>query len=146
MNLGRIARFAEELRGWDFDEEGPLGAEGNVARFRNGFRDLYDAAFPWAEDKRRRRDREKPWLDDEGFVELVKEKDALYSRKVRGALDEEGVGRLDGVTREVNKVRRRLRRAYFKRRVGEIKGDLRATWEVLGEALRGRRGLSTGAT
>ena len=30
--------------------------------------------------------------------------------------------------------------------MGEIKGDLRATWEVLGEALRGRRGRKTGAT
>ena len=41
-----MARFAEELRGWSFDEERALGVEGNIARFRNGFRDLYDAAFP----------------------------------------------------------------------------------------------------
>ena len=74
VNESRMARFAEELQGWSFDEERALGAEGNVARFRNGFRDLYDATFPWVDDKRRRKDVEKPWLDDVGFKELVKEK------------------------------------------------------------------------
>ena len=38
--------------------------DGNVARFRNSFRDMYDAAFPWVEDRRSKRDVEKPWLDD----------------------------------------------------------------------------------
>ena len=47
VNEGRIARFAEALGGWSFDEERALGVEVNVARFRNGFRDLYDEAFPW---------------------------------------------------------------------------------------------------
>ena len=40
VNERRIGRFAEELEGWCFDEERALGAEGNVARFRNGFRDM----------------------------------------------------------------------------------------------------------
>ncbi len=36
--------------------------------------------------KRRRKDREKPWLDDEGIKELVREKEELYSGKLRGSL------------------------------------------------------------
>ena len=47
VNEGRIARFAERLEAWSFDEERALGVETNVARFRNSFRDLYDEAFPW---------------------------------------------------------------------------------------------------
>ena len=145
-NEGRIARFAEELEGWDFDEERALGAEGNVAKFRNGFRDLYDAAFPWVENKKRRKDVEKPWLDEVEFKELVREKEDLYSRKIRGQLDTEGLERLGKVKSEVNSTRQRLKRAYFAQRIGEVVGDMRATWEVLGEALRGRRGRKTGAT
>ena len=48
------------------------------------------------------------------------------------------------VNREVNWLRRKLKRGYFDRRMGEISEDLRATWEVLGEVLRGKRGR-TGA-
>ena len=58
VNERRIGRFAEELGGWSFDVERALGAEGNVARFRNGFRDMYDAAFPWKESKKRKKVRE----------------------------------------------------------------------------------------
>ena len=119
-----------------------------MARFRNAFRDMYDSAFPWAEVKKDRRDEEKPWLDDDGFKELVREKGRLYSRKRkrRGDWGEEEEARLVDVTREVNRTRRRLRKEYFDQRVGEVTGDLRATWEVLGEALRGRRGKGRGAT
>ena len=88
-----------------------MGAEGNVAKFRNGFRDLYDTAFPWVKEKRRRKDVEKPWLDEVEFKELVREKGELYSRKIRGRLDEEGKDRLDKVVSEVNSVRQRLKRA-----------------------------------
>ena len=35
-------------------------------------------------------------------------------------------------------MRKRLKREYFDQRLEGIKGDLRATWEVLGEVLRGR--------
>ena len=145
VNEGRIGRFAEELEGWAFDVEGALGVEGNVARFRNAFRDLYDARFPWVEDKRNRRDIEKPWLDDAEFKGLVREKGELYSRKLRGLLDEEGGRRLVEVNRTVGNMRQRLKRAYFNQRLGEIGGDLRATWEVLGEVLRGRKGQGKGA-
>ena len=72
INEGRIAGFAEELRAWSFDESRALGVEANVARFRNEFRDLYDSAFPWAKNKKNKRDLEKPWLDDEGFKVLVR--------------------------------------------------------------------------
>ena len=37
-------------------------------------------------------------------------------------------------------MRRRLKREYFDQRLEGIKGDLKATWEVLGEVLRGRMG------
>ena len=61
---------------------------------------------------------------------------ASYSRKVRpllrGLLDEEGQRRLAGVYREVNAMRRRLKGNYFDQSMGEIAGDLRRTWEVLG--------------
>ena len=56
-----------------------------------------------------------------------------------------GIGEA-GQSPEVNSTRRKLKRAYFLQRVEEKVGDLRATWEVLGEVLRGRRGRKTGAT
>ena len=136
VNEGRITRFAERLEAWSFDAERAMGVEANVARFRNEFRDLYDEAFPWAEDRRSKRDEEKPWLDDVELKALVKEKGVLYSRKVRGGLDEEGGHRLAEVSRKVNSMRRKLKRDYFDQRLGEIGGDMRATWEVLGEVLR----------
>ena len=113
VNEDRIGSFAEVLDGWSFDEEREMGAEGNWARFRNKFRDLYDAAFPWVEDKRSRKDVEKPWLDDAEFKELVREKSELYSKKLKEGLGEEGEDRLDKVTRAVNRVRQRLKRAHF---------------------------------
>ena len=146
VNERRIERFAEELDGFHFDVERALGVEGNVARFRNGFRDLYDAAFPWVESKKKRKDIEKPWLDDDDFKELVREKGDLYSRKVRGTLDLRGLARLAEVTKEVNRMRQRLKRAYFSQRMEEIQGDLRATWEVLNELLRGRSRQDGGGT
>ena len=125
---------------WSFDEVRALGVEANVAVFRNSFRDMYDEAFQWAEDKRRRRDVEKPWLDDLEFKGLVEEKGRLYSRKIKGLIEEGEGQRLVEVSKEVNKMRRRLKKEYFDQRMGEIRGDLKATWEVLGEVLRGRKG------
>ena len=145
VNGARIERFAERLDAWSFDEERALGVEGNVARFRNSFRDMYDEAFPWVQDRRSKRDEEKPWLDDAEFKELVRVKGGLYSRKVKGVLGEGESERLVEVSREVNRMRRRLKREYFDQRLGEIGGDMRATWEVLGEVLRGRRGRGNGA-
>ena len=146
VNQGRIERFSEALSEWYFDVERAVGVEGNVARFRNGFRDLYNSAFPWVERKKKRKDLEKPWLDDDDFKELVREKGMLYSRKVRGTLEVEGQERLAEVTREVNRMRQRLKRAYFGQRMGEIQGDLRATWEVLNELIRGRSRQGRGGT
>ena len=146
VNEARIRRFAEKLERWSFDEVRSMGVEWNVARFRDEFRDLYDETFPWVEDKRRRRDEEKPWLDDVEFKELVREKGRLYSRKRKGDLREGDSQRLVEVTREVNRKRKGLKKAYFDQRIGEVMGDLRATWEVLGEALRGRKGKGAGAT
>ena len=55
---------------------------------------MYDPAFPLVEDRRKRKDVEKPWLDDVDFKELVREKNELYSRKVRVGLSREEDGRL----------------------------------------------------
>ena len=74
----------------------------------------------------------------------MREKGDLYSRKIKGSIGQEERERLVEVSREVNRVRRRLKREYFDRRLGEITGDLRATWEVLGEVLRGRKGRARG--
>ena len=136
----RITRFSEELQGWCFDIEHSLGAEGNIARFRNSFTDMYNMAFPLAEKKKSKRDAEKPWLDDEDFKALVAEKGSLYCSKLRGELTEQMQERLTEVTREVNRVRKRLKRQYFKDKLEEAVGNLRSTWEVLGEAIRGRKG------
>jgi hypothetical protein len=89
------------------------------------------------EDKRKQKDREKPWLDDLEFKVIVREKGELYSRKVKGQEQERDRERLAEVTREVNRTRRRLRKAYFSQRLDERVGDARATWEVLGEVLGG---------
>ena len=74
VNEGRIRGFAERLQVWSFDEVRAMGVEANVGRFRNEFRDMYDETFPLVERRRRRRDVEKPWLDDEEFKEQVREK------------------------------------------------------------------------
>ena len=48
------------------------------------------------------------------------------------------------VNRVVNRMMRRLKREYFDQRLGEIGGDMRAIWEVLGEVVRGRKGRGKG--
>ena len=82
----RIRQFARKLEEWDWREVRAMGVGDNMARFRNGFRDMYDGSFPVARGKKRRVDEEKPWLDDPGFKELVREKGGLYSRKLKGKL------------------------------------------------------------
>ena len=52
----------------------------------------------------------------------------MYSRKLKGRLQEGEEDRLDEVTRAVNRKRRGLRKAYFGQRLEEVKEDLRATW------------------
>ena len=145
VNERRISGFAEDLKGWCFDVQQTLGVNGNIARFRNGFSDLYNQAFPWVERKAKKKDLEKPWLDDDDFKALVAEKGELYSQKMRGNLSEALQERLKEVTREVNRIRQRLKRNYFRDKLEEVKGDLRQTWEVLGEVLRGRKGRGKSA-
>jgi hypothetical protein len=94
------------LEEWDWREVRALGVEENWVRFGNEFWDMYNCAFPVA--KRRKRDVEKPWLDDVDFKELVREKGELYSRKIRRKLRE---GRLAEVTKEVRG--REVRGSYW---------------------------------
>ena len=49
---------------------------------------LKDRLIKRREGGRDRRDLEKPWLDDPEFKQLVEEKGLLYSRKVRGVLND----------------------------------------------------------
>ena len=49
-------RFAVRLEAWSFDKEQALGTDGNIARFWNTFRDMYDEEFPWVESKKKKRD------------------------------------------------------------------------------------------
>ena len=78
INDRRIERFAQELKTWYFDIEWALGVEGNVARFRNEFRDLYDTVFPWVESKKNKKDLEKPWLDDDDFRAGARERGSVF--------------------------------------------------------------------
>jgi hypothetical protein len=62
-----------------------------------------------------------------------------------GVVLQEGQGASSGwrpqglaeVTKEVNRTRQKLKRAYFSQRLADAMGDARATWEVLGEVLGG---------
>ena len=143
-NEAKIARFAETLSQWTYDEVRAQGVESNVARFRNEFRDLYNTAFPWAKNKKSRRDVEKPWLDDQDFKALISEKGELYAMKIRNKLDHTGIQRLAEVSRKVNRMRRKLKRTYFQEKLDRAKGNLRTTWAVLGEALRGKKSKKQG--
>jgi hypothetical protein len=127
VNERRMVDFLIALDSWDFRELRALGVEDNAAWFRNEFRDLYNVAFPVREDKKKQKDREKPWLDDPEFKVIVREKGELYSRKVKGQEQEGDWERLTEVTKEVNRTRQRLRRAYFSQRLEERVGDARAT-------------------
>jgi hypothetical protein len=139
----RMTNFALILESWDRRELRAVGVEGNVARFRNEFRDVYNEVFPLIEDERKTK--EKPWLNDPQFKVMFKEKGELFSRKVKGREQEGDRERLAEVAREVNKTRQRLRRAHFSQRLEGVMGDAKATWEVLGEVLGGGRRKSKGA-
>jgi hypothetical protein len=65
------------------------------------------------------KDREKPWLDDPEFKVIVREKGELYSRKVKGQEQERDLERLAEVIKEVNRTRKRLRKAYFSQKIEE---------------------------
>ena len=142
----RMADFALVLESWDWRESRAVGVRDNVARFRNEFRDVYNEVFSVFENKKKQKDREKPWLDDPDFKVIVREKGKLYSRKVKGQEQDGDRERLAEVTKEVNRVRQRLRRAYFSQRLEERVGDARATWEVLGRCwvVEGKRGVRWG--
>ena len=122
-----------------------MGVEENCVHFGNEFWDMYNCAFPVAKRRKRKRDVEKRWLNDVDFKELVREKGELYSRKIRRKLRDGEEGRLAEVTKEVNRLRKELKRTYFGERLEGVIGDLRATWGVLGEVLGGKKKGRTGS-
>ena len=73
------------------------------------------------------------------FKSLAEEKGKFYKKRIRGSLNENEQNRLAEVSKEVNKMRQKLKRDYFEQRLNEKIGDLRQTWVVIGEALNGRR-------
>jgi hypothetical protein len=79
----RMEDFAIALDSWDFRELRTLSAEDNAAQFRNKFRDMYNMAFPVVEDKRKKKDRDKPWLDDPEFKVIVRKKGSCTSGRSR---------------------------------------------------------------
>ena len=78
-----------------------------MAAFRNSFCDMYEEAFPWVEDKRKRRDVEKLWLDDLELKGLMEEKGQFYSRKLEGLLNKEEERCLVEVYRQVNRLKKK---------------------------------------
>ena len=64
-----------------------MGVEGNMARFQNEFQDIHDAAFPWADRRKGRKDRDKLWLDDEEFKELLRGKNERRLKGKRARVD-----------------------------------------------------------
>ena len=52
----------------------------------------------------------------------------MFSRKIKGLLGEDEGRRLVEVNREVNRMRHRLKRAYFGQRLGEIRGISGLHW------------------
>jgi hypothetical protein len=101
----RMVDFALILELWDWRELRSVGVEDNMARFRNEFRDVCNEVFPLTEDKRKPKDKEKPWLDDPQFKAMVRENGELFSRKVKGREQEGDQEKLAEVTTEVNKTR-----------------------------------------
>jgi hypothetical protein len=79
-----MADFSLILESWDWRELRVVGVEDNVARFRNEFRDVYNEVFPLTEDKRKQKDKEKPWLDDPQFKVMVREKGSCSQGRSRG--------------------------------------------------------------
>jgi predicted ATPase len=57
---------------------------GKVTHFRNEIKVMYNEAFTFTEDNRRQKDREKPWLDDTQFKEIV------YGMREGGTVLQEG--------------------------------------------------------
>ena len=75
-----------------------------------------------------------------------REKGELISRKRSGGLREGDSQRMIEVNREMNRIRRGLKKVYIDHRLGEVMRDLRATLEILGEALLECSGKRAGVT
>ena len=107
-------------------------AEDSV-RFRNEFRDEYNRCFPLIKVKVRRVDMEKPWLNDAILIGKIKERNrqfALHIKETDG-MTADGLVNLRQITREVNHLRRDLKKSHFARQLDEAGRNCRAAWKVL---------------
>jgi hypothetical protein len=125
-------RFREMLKGWDYAPHSD-SASHESDQFRNEFRDIYNVCFPLVRKRVRKIDLLKPWLCDDAFLSKVREKNQLFSRHLKGGLNQTDTERLGGLRSEVNRLRRDLKRSYFARRLEEVMEDSRRAWEVIHE-------------
>ena len=134
VNRENKERFKKWVYNWGrgFALGGESVAE-DAARFRNEFRDGYNECFPQKRVRLRGIDIRKPWLCDEDFLGKVKEKNRLYAAQFKhpGGLGEAEQARLALLTKEVNHLRRDLKRCFFARKLSESGKNSRAAWRVL---------------
>ena len=115
----------------------------DAARFRNEFRDGYNKFFPQKRVKISGIDIKKPWLNDAELLGLMKQRDRLYARNLKhpGGLSRADLALLHGLSSEVNRRRKDMKRAFFAQRLNEAGKDSRKAWGVLHDFI-GRSGKS----
>ena len=93
---------------------------------------MYNVCFPLKKIRIRKIDEKKPWLTDVSFLAKVKEKNDLYALKLKtDGLSPSDMGRLRGLTAEVNTLRRELKRSFFAEKLSEAGKNSRAAWRIL---------------
>jgi hypothetical protein len=106
--------------------------------------DIYNVCFPLVRKKVRRVDLLKPWLCDDAFLSKVREKHLLYSRHLKGSLNQTDTDRLKDLTSQVNRLRKDLKRSFFSRRLAEAEKNSKRAWKVIHEFIEkpGKSGIS----
>ena len=105
----------------------------DCVKFRNEFRDEYNTCFPLIKVRLRRADLTKPWLNDASLIGKIRERNRLFALHVKetDGFTADGLVNLRRLTREVNHLRRDLKKSHFARLLDETGKDCRAAWKVL---------------
>ena len=104
-------------------------------KFRDELMDGYNKCFPQKRKRIKRIDLKKPWLDDETLKGKIKERNRLYTLKLKttdgclGVYDE----RLRLLSSEVSNLRHYLKKTFFAQRLSEAGKNSKAAWRVLHE-------------
>ena len=87
----------------------------DAVRFRNEFRDGYNECFPQKRVKIRKIDVRKPWLDDDTLKGKIKERNRLYTLKLKASngLVPEEADQLRTLTSEVGQLRQGLKNLFL---------------------------------